>query len=81
LGTQIAFRLRKRASGDVRTRGCDEGFAADPVLARRGVLAGARTLLDVGEEESGEFLIGSGVAMIVATSAWGLALGSFAFHG
>ncbi len=45
------------------------------------LLAGARTLLDVGEEESGEFLIGSGVAMIVATSAWGLALGSFAFHG
>ncbi len=45
------------------------------------LLAGARTLLDVGDEESGQFLIGSGAAMILATSAWGLALGSLAFHG
>ena len=45
------------------------------------LLVGARILLDVGDEESGEFLIGSAAAMIVATSAWGLALGSFAFHG
>lgn len=45
------------------------------------LLVGARILLDVGDEESGEFLIGSGAAMIVVTSVWGLALGSFAFHG
>lgn len=45
------------------------------------LLAGARILLDVGDEESGEFLVGSGAAMIVATSVWGLVLGSFAFHG
>lgn len=45
------------------------------------LLVGARILLDVGDEESGEFLVGSGAAMIVATSVWGLLLGSFAFHG
>lgn len=45
------------------------------------LLAGARILLDVGDEESGEFLIGSGAAMIVAVSFWGLVLGSFAFQG
>lgn len=45
------------------------------------LLVGARILLDVGDEESGEFLIGSSAAMIVATSVWGLVLGSFAFHG
>ena len=45
------------------------------------LIVGARILLDVGDEESGEFLIGSSAAMIVATSVWGLVLGSFAFHG
>lgn len=45
------------------------------------LLVGARILLDVGDEESGEFLIGSSAAMIVATSVWGLVLGSLAFHG
>jgi hypothetical protein len=45
------------------------------------LLVGARILLDVGDEESGEFLIGSSAAMIVATSVWGLVLGSIAFQG
>ena len=45
------------------------------------LLVGARILLDVGDEESGEFLIGSSAAMIVATSVWGLVLGSLAFQG
>lgn len=45
------------------------------------LLVGAPILLDVGDEESGEFLVGSGAAMIAATSVWGLVLGSFAFHG
>ncbi len=45
------------------------------------LLVGARILLDVGDEECGEFLIGSGASMIVATSLWGLALGALAFQG
>ncbi|MCO5101846.1 MAG: YIP1 family protein [Burkholderiaceae bacterium] len=42
---------------------------------------GARILLDVDAEESGSFLVRSGAAMIVATGALGVILGSFAFQG
>jgi len=45
------------------------------------LFVGARILLDVDAEESGPFLVGSGAAMIVATSALGLILGSLAFQG
>lgn len=45
------------------------------------LFAGARILLDVGEEHSGEFLIGSAATMMLATSAWGLVVETFALGG
>lgn len=45
------------------------------------LLTGGRILLDVGDEESAEFLLGSGAAMVAATGVWGLVLGLLAFQG